>query len=87
VRKLLAKLRALRTAQYVPADGIVAALAALGDLDAAFAELDRAVQAKDWSALMIGLYPEFVPLRADARFARIRRDTHLAGVPSGPVPP
>ncbi|MFI5244728.1 MAG: protein kinase, partial [Gemmatimonadales bacterium] len=48
VRGVLAKLRALRATQYVPADGIIAALAQLGDRDAAFAELDRAVESKDW---------------------------------------
>ncbi|MFI5246396.1 MAG: hypothetical protein ACHQQR_14285, partial [Gemmatimonadales bacterium] len=62
-------------------------LAQLGDRDAAFAELDRAVAARDWSAIMIGVYPEYAPLRTDPRFARIRRATHLEGVPSGPVPP
>jgi hypothetical protein len=83
---VLSRLLALRATQYVPSDGIVSAHAFLGDLDAAFAELDRAVEAKDWTALMIGLYPDFAPLRADARFAKIRRATHLEGVPLEPVP-
>jgi serine/threonine-protein kinase len=87
VRKMLAQLTALRARQYVPGDGFIAGYAQLGDRDAAFAELERAVQARDWGALMIGMYPEYAPLRADPRFAKIRSETHLAGVPSSPVPP
>jgi eukaryotic-like serine/threonine-protein kinase len=87
LRKVLAKLNSLRATQYVPADGIIAAHALLGEIDAAYAELDRAIEAKDWSALMIGLYPEFAALRSDPRYARVRRETHLEGVPSAPVPP
>ncbi len=87
LRKLLADLTAARAKQYVPADGFVAAYAQLGNLDAAFAELERAVQARDWSALMIGMYPEYAPLRADPRYKKIRSETHLAGVPSSLVPP
>ncbi len=87
LRDLLAKLLTLRKTQFVPSDGILSAYAYLGDLDAAFAEADRAVEAKDWSAIMIGLYPEYAPLRADPRWAKIRRATHLEGVPSAPVPP
>jgi TolB-like protein/tRNA A-37 threonylcarbamoyl transferase component Bud32/tetratricopeptide (TPR) repeat protein len=87
LRKLIAELSALRAKQYVPADGVIAAYAQLGNLDAAFAELERAVQARDWSALIIGMYPEYAPLRADPRWGKIRSETHLAGVPSAPVPP
>jgi serine/threonine-protein kinase len=86
VRKLLAAIQAVRKTAFMPADGIIAAHAQLGELDAAFAELERAVQIRDWSAIEIGLYPEFAPLRADPRFARIRRATHLEGVPLGSVP-
>ncbi len=87
IRKLLAELTTVRARQYVPADGFIAAYAQLGNLDAAFAELERAVLARDWSALMIGMYPEYAPLRADPRYEKIRSETHLAGVPSAPVPP
>lgn len=87
VRNILARLLALRERQYVAADGIVAAYAQLGDLDAAFAELERAVKVRDWSTLTIGLYPEFIPLRRDPRYAQVRRETHLEGVPPGPARP
>jgi TolB-like protein/tetratricopeptide (TPR) repeat protein len=87
VREVLAKLLALRKTQFVASDGIIAANAQLGDLDAAYAEIDRAVQTRDWSVVMIGFYPEYAPLRADPRYARVRRETHLEGVPSAPVPP
>ena len=76
-----------RSTQFVAPDGIIASQAILGNLDAAYAELERAVQAKDWSVLMIGIYPEFASLRSDRRYAGIRRATHLEGVPDGPVPP
>ncbi|HEV8411608.1 MAG TPA: hypothetical protein VGQ30_13945, partial [Gemmatimonadaceae bacterium] len=87
LRELVGKLLALRAKQFVPSDGIISAYAYLGDLDAAFAEVDRAIESREWSAIMIGLYPEFAPLRADPRFAKVRQRTHLEGVPSAPVPP
>jgi TolB-like protein/tetratricopeptide (TPR) repeat protein len=87
VRKILAQQLALRATQYVPADGIVTAELCLGDLDAAFAELERAVKIRDWSAIIIGMLPQYSPLRADSRYEKIRSETNLARVPSGPVPP
>jgi hypothetical protein len=59
----------------------------LGDLDAAYAELDRAVEARDWAPIMIALYPDGAPLRNDPRYAAMRKATHLAGVPSAVLPP
>ena len=87
VRKILAQQIALRATQYVAADGIVSALAQLGDRDAAFAELEHAVKIRDWSALHVGLRSYLASLRADPRYARIQTETHLEGVPSAPVPP
>ena len=85
LRRVLRELAGLSRRRYVPLDGFVVANAWLGDLDAAFAGLDRAVKEKDWTAIMVGIYPEFAPLRGDPRFAAIRRATHLEGVPLGPA--
>ncbi len=47
---------------------------ALGDFDPAFMWLDRIVEGRDWSVLRgFIVEPVYVPLRADARFADIRR--------------
>ena len=87
VREVLGKLLALRHTQFVASDGVIACYARLGDLDSAFAEIDRAVQTRDWSVVMLGFYPEYAPVRSDPRYAKIRRETHLEGVPSLPALP
>ncbi len=76
-----------RASRYLSRSGIVAAYQWMGDFDSAFAELDRAIEAHDWSAIMVGIYPEFARLRADPRFARVRRVTHLEGVPFSTAAP
>jgi hypothetical protein len=45
------------------------------------------LQAALGSAIRIGFFREFTPLRADPRYAKIRRATNLEGVPSVPVTP
>jgi TolB-like protein len=46
---------------------------ALGDTDAALGWLDRAVTAREYFALYIGLDPHWTSLRSDPRFAALRR--------------
>jgi TolB-like protein/tRNA A-37 threonylcarbamoyl transferase component Bud32 len=88
VRRVLAEqISGPHSSRYMSRSGIIGAYQWLGDIDAAFAELDRAVELHDWSAIMVGIYPEFAPLRKDARFAKVRRATHLEGVPFSVVPP
>jgi tetratricopeptide (TPR) repeat protein len=60
--------------QVRQADGPPVALAVLsaeaGDLDTAFACLDRAIDARDPSLIDLAVGPQWDPLRADARFDR-----------------
>lgn len=53
---------------YVPAPFVARVLAALGDIDAAFAELDRAAEDRSLPVLTFAVDPDFDPLRSDPRF-------------------
>jgi hypothetical protein len=80
-------LRAVARVRHVPREPIVVTYVGLGDLDAAFAELTREVQERDWGALNTGLDQRYAPLWKDPRYAAIRRATNLEGVPPGGVRP
>jgi TolB-like protein len=80
-------LRAVQRRQHVPRGPIVATYVGLGDLDAAFAELTREVQERDWGVVEAGLDRRYEPLWKDPRYAAIRRATNLEGVPPGAVRP
>jgi DNA-binding SARP family transcriptional activator/Tfp pilus assembly protein PilF len=86
-RRLLDELRAIRD-RYVPPTSLARIHAALGEADEAFHFLDRAVDARDdWLLLMDG-WPRFEGIRADPRFAALRRRLGLpeptAGAPAEP---
>jgi Tfp pilus assembly protein PilF len=51
--------------------------AALGDADAAFAELDQLVKRHDMEMIGINLTPEFMPLHRDPRYARLLAEIGL----------
>jgi tetratricopeptide (TPR) repeat protein len=74
-------LRALEAAvarrSYVPGDAIAHVHVALGAYDEAFRELDRACQEHSSSLHMVGIAPEFAPLRSDQRFLSILRKIGL----------
>ena len=64
---------------------------ALGDLDGAVADMERAIDARAVEVIWMDVRPAYAPLRADARFAALvaRRDaarhvappTHVAAPP------
>jgi serine/threonine-protein kinase len=53
---------------YVRAEILAMGYAAMGDLDRAFASLERAFQARSGGLIYLHLDPGYAPLRADARF-------------------
>jgi tetratricopeptide (TPR) repeat protein len=54
--------------KYVMSYWIAVVYAALGDKDAAFAELEKAYQARDWFLQRLNVDPFMDPLRDDPRF-------------------
>ena len=56
---------------YIPNYWVAATYAALGEKDAAFAELEKAYQAHDWFLQRIKTDPFLDPLRGDPRFKEL----------------
>lgn len=71
-REILGKAVATRKS-YTPGDAIAHVHVALRDHDTAFIELERACEERSSSLHMVGIAPEFAPLRSDERFLAILR--------------
>jgi serine/threonine-protein kinase len=65
---ILARLEEESRRQYLRAEIIAMGYAAVGDLDQAFASLERAYQARSAGLLYLHLDPGYAPLRDDPRF-------------------
>ena len=63
--------------RYTPGDATAHVYVALGDRESAWRELDRAVQEHSSSLHMVGIAPEFAPLRDDAQFVAILKQIGL----------
>jgi TolB-like protein/tetratricopeptide (TPR) repeat protein len=63
--------------RYTPGDAIAHVRVALGDLDEAIRELERAYAEHSSSLHTVGIAPEFVPLRSDKRFVSILKKIGL----------
>jgi serine/threonine-protein kinase len=57
--------------RYIPGDAIAHVHVALQEYDAAIQELERACEERSSSLHMVGIAPEFAPLRSDRRFLSI----------------
>jgi hypothetical protein len=78
-RDVLARLQAaLDRGAYVPPTSFAWTYIGLGEIDDAFAWLDRAVDVSDRMMVPIQLYPFFDPLRGDRRYAELLRKMKLA---------
>lgn len=66
--EMIRKFHEIAKTQYVPACRFAAIYGALGDKDKAFAELDKAFEARDWELFRMNVDPYWTPLRDDARF-------------------
>ena len=71
--EILGRLEEESRRQYVRAEILAMGYAALGNLDRAFACLERAFQAKSAGLIYLHLDPGYAPLRADPRFANLVR--------------
>lgn len=76
-RALLKRLHAMAATAYVPPSSFAWVHIGLGETDAAFECLDRAVDACDQYMMPIKSYPFLDPLRPDPRFAALLRKMNL----------
>jgi TolB-like protein/Tfp pilus assembly protein PilF len=67
----LGRLEQLGRTRYVPPFHLAVALVGLGDVDGAFAALDRAAEDRDPAVASVGVDPRFEPLRAEARYTSL----------------
>ena len=72
---LLTRAHQLRAERYVPPYHLALAHTALGEIDHAFTELERASHDRDPLVTNVAVDPRFAPLRSDKRFAALL--THL----------
>src|SRR5687768_5368328 len=78
-RRILGALEQLRRTEYVDAYYMAILRDALGERREAFDELERAYHENSAFLYSIEIDPKMEPLRADPRFARIRRDVGSPG--------
>jgi serine/threonine-protein kinase len=85
---LLASLVAAGSTRFVSPSLTSMVRAALGDLDGAFADLERAIDARAVEVIWINVRPVYAPLRADRRFDALmaRRDAARRLAPLTHVP-
>lgn len=69
--KALAAARALEARPYVPAEGVAAIYAGLGDKEAALTRLERAVEARSVGLIFLAAEPMYDTLREEPRYRRI----------------
>jgi hypothetical protein len=67
-----------KSGKYVSHYALAVVHAALGNNDAAFTELDKALGERSWCMFLIEIEPAFDGLRKDARFAALARKIGLA---------
>ena len=67
--EMIERYRVLQRTEWIPTGRIAAIYGALGDYDRAFAELDRALEARDWDMHRLNVEVYIRPLRKDPRFA------------------
>jgi DNA-binding winged helix-turn-helix (wHTH) protein/Flp pilus assembly protein TadD len=84
-RSILEQLEQLRQSEYVDAYAMVMLQHALGDSDAAFVELERAVDENSAGLYALDVDPKADCLRSDGRFARIR-EKFMGGTCKPPRP-
>ncbi|MGQ0542215.1 MAG: tetratricopeptide repeat protein [Blastocatellia bacterium] len=67
--EMIARLREVGKKEYIPTNRIAVIYGALGELDKAFVELEKAFDARDWELYRSDIEPYMNDLRSDPRFA------------------
>ena len=75
--EVINRFKELGKTQYVSSCRMASIYGALGDKDKAFAELEKALEARDWDLFRLKIDPLFAPLRNDARFKEMLRRLNL----------
>ena len=75
--EMIARYRELARTQWVPTGRIAAIYGALGEKDKAFAELEKAFEARDWDIHRLNVHEDWRPLRDDPRFASFLKRLNL----------
>lgn len=76
-RALIDKFRELEKSTYVVNYWLAVSYAAIGDKDAAFAELEKSYEARDWFLPRIKTDPFLDPLRGDPRLSELQKRLNL----------
>jgi len=76
-RAIMDRLAATARTEYVRAEVLAMGYAAIGDLDAAFANLHSALEARSAGLIYLHLDPGYGPLRKDPRYAELVRKVGL----------
>lgn len=84
-RDLLQSLHAIAAQTYVPPSSFAWIYYGLGEIDDAFAWMDRAVDARDHMMTPIKSYPFLDPIRNDPRFAALLRKMNLERTTNEPA--
>ncbi len=75
--QMIDRFRELTKTQYVPSYRVAAIYGAIGEKDKAFAELEKAFEAKDWELFRLKIETYMRPLRDDPRFAAMVKRLNL----------
>ena len=75
--EMIARYREIAKTQWVPTGRIAAIYGALGEKDKAFAELEKAFEARDWDMHRLNVEIYMRPLRDDPRFASFVKRLNL----------
>ncbi len=77
-RALVERIRAMPPHVYVPPTSLAFPYLGLGEIDAFFEWMDRAIDARDHFITPIKTYPLFDPIRGDPRYAGLLRKMNLS---------
>jgi Flp pilus assembly protein TadD len=75
--RVLLELEELGRQRDVPANLFATAEIALGEIDRAFAHLEKALQEREWFMILLRVDPRLDSIRADPRFDGLLRGTGL----------
>ena len=76
-QEMIARLRDVGKKEYIPTNRIASVYGALGDMDKAFVELEKAFEARDWELYRSAIEPYMNDLRGDPRFGALVKRLNL----------